>query len=136
VRVVAVILSFLLATVFEMAGSWLCLIPTQGMHGNERFILVFLGFSIAFAVVNALGAGLGLIPLLMIYDGKAWSRTVLGFMVGSVLAALCWAVLLELRPAISILMLIIAVVSPPIGGLIAFGRTQGKQRLVQAGHGQ
>ena len=139
-RLVAVIVSFLLATAFEMAGSWLCLVPSQGMKGNERFLLVFLGLSIAFAVVNALGAGLGLFPLLVVYDAKTWSRTVLGFVAGSVLAALCWSAEWELIPwaarppvLVPVVLVIVlgGVVGPPVGGLIAFIRLQRKRNRIQ-----
>jgi hypothetical protein len=127
--------SFLLATGFEAAGSFMCLIPTQGMHGNERFVLLLLGYSIAFVIVNAVGAGIGLFPIGIVYGAEVWGRTVLGFMAGSVLAALCISVELEAIPEahVSVLapfrlgMLLIGAVSPPAGGLaafIAFGRKQ------------
>jgi hypothetical protein len=98
VRSIAVVVSFLLATGFEAMGSFLCLIPTQGMHGNERFVLVFLSLSIAFAIVNAVGSGIGLVPIAIVYGISLWVRTVLGFMAGSVLAAFCISVELESIP--------------------------------------
>jgi hypothetical protein len=127
--------SFLLATGFEAAGSFMCLIPTQGMHGNERFVLLLLSYSIAFVIVNAVGAGIGLFPIGIVYGAEVWGRTVLGFMAGSVLAALCISVELEAIPEahVSVLapfrlgMLLIGALSPPAGGLaafIAFGRKQ------------
>ena len=127
-RLIAAVVSFLLATSFEAAGSFLCLIPTQGMHGNERFVLVFLSFSLAFVIVNAVGAGIGLFPIGMVYGDAVWGRTILGFMAGSVLAALCISVELEAIPAahVNVLapfrlgMLLVGVLSPPAGGLAAF----------------
>ncbi len=79
-------------------GSFVCLIPTQGMHGNERFVLVLLTFSSAFVIVNAVGAGIGLFPIGIVYGAEVWGRNVLGFMAGSILAALCISVELEAIP--------------------------------------
>jgi hypothetical protein len=128
VRSIAVVISFLLATGFEAAGAFVCLIPTQGMHGNERFVLVFLSCSTAFVIVNAVGAGIGLFPIGIVYGAEVWVRTVLGFMAGSVLAALCISVELEAIPQahVNVLapvrqaMLLVGAVSPPAGGLAAF----------------
>jgi hypothetical protein len=135
VRLIAAVVSFLLATCFEAAGSFVCLIPTQGMHGNERFVLVLLRFSIAFVIVNAVGAGIGLFPLGMIYGAEVWGRTVLGFMAGSVLAALCISVELEAVPEahenvlspFRLGMLVVGAVSPPAGGLATFIMFRRKQ---------
>ena len=131
-RVTVAILSFLLATGLEAAGSFLCLIPTQGMHGNEHFLLVFLGFSLAFLVVNLVGAGIGLVPLRFIYSGDAWRHAVLGFMAGSVLSALSLSIDLELIPEahanvlapVRLVSLLVGLVSPPAGGLLALRRRQ------------
>ena len=98
------------------------------MHGNERFVLVLLSFSIAFVIVNAVGAGIGLFPIRIIYGAEVWGRTVLGFMAGSVLAALCISVELEAIPEahVNVLapfrlgILLVGAVSPPAGGLAAF----------------
>jgi hypothetical protein len=128
VRLLAVVVSFLLAAGFEAAGSFVCLIPTQSLHGNERFVLVWLGVSIAFVIVNAVGAGIGLFPIGIVYGAEVWERTVLGFMAGSVLAALCISVELEAIPQayVNVLapfrlgMLVIGALSPPAGGLTAF----------------
>jgi hypothetical protein len=128
VRLIAAVVSFLLATGFEATGSFACLIPTQGMHGNERFVLVLLGFSIAFVIVNAVGAGIGLFPIGIVYGAEVWGRTALGFMAGSLLAALCISVELEAIPEaqVNVLahfrlgMLLVGAVSPPAGGLAAF----------------
>jgi len=75
VRLIAAVVSFLLATGFEAAGSFVCLIPTQGMHGNERFVLVLLGLSIAFVLVNAVGGGIGLFPIGIVYGAVDPRRT-------------------------------------------------------------
>jgi len=56
----------------------------------------------------------------MVYGGKAWSRTLLGFVTGSLVASLYFSTGLELMPQISFLTLLIAVASPSVGGLIAF----------------
>ena len=117
-----------MATGFEAAGSFACLIPTQGMHGSERFVFVLLGLSIAFVIVNAVGAGIGLFPIGIVYGAEVWGRTVLGFMAGSVLAALCISVELEAIPEAHVNvvapfrqgMLVIGAVSPLAGGLAAF----------------
>jgi hypothetical protein len=98
------------------------------MHGNERFVRVLLNFSIGFVVVNAVGAGIGLFPIGMVYGAGVWGRTVVGFMAGSVLAALCISVELEAIPEahVNVLvpfrlgMLLVGAVSPPAGGLAAF----------------
>jgi hypothetical protein len=126
-RSFAAIVAFLLATGLETAGSLACLIPTQGMHGNERFVLVFLSFSTAFVAVNAIGAGIGLFPLWIVCGVLEWRRAVLGFMAGSVLSALCISAELELIPEahanelgpFRLGMLLIGIVSPPVGGLVA-----------------
>ena len=138
-RSIAAVASFLLATGFEAAGSFACLIPTQGMHGNERFVLVWLSFSIAFVIVNAVGAGIGLFPIGMVYGAEIWGRTVLGFMAGSVMAALCISIELEAIPGaranmlapLGLAVLLVGAVSPPAGGLatfIVFRRKQGSTR--------
>lgn len=126
-RLLGAIVAFVLATGLEAAGSFACLIPTQGMHGKERFVLVFLGLACAFVAVNAIGAGIGLLPLQTIYGGVVWMRTLFGFMAGSVVSALCISAELELIPAahanvlapFRLLMLLVGIVSPPVGGLIA-----------------
>ncbi len=133
-------MSFLLATGIEAAGSFVCLIPTQGMHGNERFVLVVRSFSIAFVIVNAVGAGIGLFPLGIVYGAQVWGWTVLGFMTGSVLAALCISVELEAIPEahVNVLaplrlgMLLVGAVSPPAGGLAAFIVFRRKQNSTRA----
>jgi hypothetical protein len=136
VRLIVAILSFLLATGLEAAGSYFCLIPTQGMHGSERFWQVLLSLSLAFVVVNLVGAGIGLFPLGLVYGGDAWGHAVLGFMAGSVLFALSLCVELELIPEahtnvpgpIRFVSLLIGAVSPPAGGLIAFMTLRRRQR--------
>ncbi len=133
-------MSFPLATGIEAAGSFVCLIPTQGMHGNQRFVLVLLSFSIAFVIVNAVGAGIGLFPLGIVYGPQVWGWTVLGFMTGSVLAALCISVELEAIPEahVNVLapfrlgMLLVGAVSPPAGGLAAFIVFRRKQNSTRA----
>jgi hypothetical protein len=98
------------------------------MHGNERFVLVLLGFSIAFVIVNAVGTGIGLFPIGIVYGAELWGRTVLGFVGGSVLAAVCISVELEAIPEAHVnvlapfrlVMLLVGAVSPPAGGLAAF----------------
>ena len=138
-RLFAAVVSFLLATGFQAAGSFACLIPTQGMHGNEPFLLVLLGFSIGFVIVNAVGAGIGLFPIGIVYGAEVWRRTVLGFMAGSVLAAFCISVELVAIPEahVNVLapfrlgMLLVGAVSPPAGGLatfIVFRRKQNSTR--------
>jgi hypothetical protein len=120
--------SFLLATGLEAAGSFVCLLPAQGMHGNEPFVRVLLSFLIAFVLVNAVGAGIGLFPIGIVYGAEVWGRTVLGFMAGSVLAALCISIELETIPEahVNVLapvrlgMLLVGALSPPAGGLAAF----------------
>ena len=133
-------MSFLLATGFEAAGSFVCLIPRQRLRGNERFVLVWLGVSIAFVIVNAVGAGMGLFPIGIVYGVEVWGRTVLGFMAGSVLAALCISVELEAIPEahVNVLapfrlgMLLVGAVSPPAGGLAAFIVFRRKQNSTRA----
>jgi hypothetical protein len=132
VRLLVVILSFLLATGLEAVGSFFCLIPTQGMHGNEPFLKVFLYLSTALVVVNLVGAAIGLFPLGLVYDVGTWWRGVLGFMAGSILSALCLCVefLLIPRSHASVLIpvrmatLVIGALSPPAGGVIALRRRQ------------
>ena len=127
-RVIAAVVSFLLATGLEAAGSFACLIPTQSMHGNERFVFVLLCFSIAFVIVNAVGTGIGLFPIGIVYGAELWVRTVSGFMAGSVLAALCISIELEAIPKdyVNVLapfraaMLLVGALGPPAGGLAAF----------------
>ena len=109
------------------------------MHGNERFVLVWLSFSIAFVIVNAVGAGIGLFPIGMVYGAEIWGRTVLGFMAGSVMAALCISIELEAIPGaranmlapLRLAVLLVGAASPPAGGLatfIVFRRKQGSTR--------
>jgi hypothetical protein len=109
------------------------------MHGNERFVHVLLRFSIAFVIVNAVGAGIGLFPLGMIYGAEVWGRTVLGFMAGSVLAALCISVELAAIPEahenvlapFRLGMLVVGAVSPPAVGLAAFILFRRKQNITR-----
>lgn len=140
-RLIVAILSFLLATGLEVVGSFFCLIQTQGMHGNERFLLVLLGFSIGFALVNLVGAVIGLFPLGLAYGVDAWRHAVLGFVAGSIPFALSLSVELELIPEahanvlspIRLVSLLVGLVSPPAGGLIALIVFRKKQRDARAG---
>lgn len=133
-RVIVAILSFLLATGLEALGAFFCLNPTLGMHGNEPFLLVLLGVSIAFAVVNLVGAAIGLFPLGIVYGVEAWWHAVLGFVAGSIPFALSLCVELELIPEahalgpVRLVSLLVGAVSPPAGGLIAFIALQRRQR--------
>jgi uncharacterized membrane protein len=141
VRLIVAILSFLLATGLEAVGSFFCLIPTQGMHGNERFLPVFLGLSIAFVVVNLVGAAIGLFPLGIMYGVDAWWHAVLGFMAGSIPFALSLCVELELIPEayanvlgpVRLVSLLVGSAGPPAGGLIALIAFRRRQRAARGG---
>jgi len=77
------------------------------------------------SIVNAVGAGIGLFPVGIVYGAEVWGRTVLGFMAGSVSAALCISVELEAIPEahVNVLapfrlgMLLVGAVSPRLGAL-------------------
>jgi hypothetical protein len=136
VRVITAALSFLLATGLYGVVAVILLVPTQGMKGNEGFLRVFLVCATAFLVAN-IGAGIGLLPLAAVYGFDAWTHGLLGFMVGSVLAALAVAVnLAAIGPAgpypfpyglFFLLVLLVSLLSPPIGGLLAFIALRRKQ---------
>jgi hypothetical protein len=140
VRVIAAILAFLLATGLEAVGSFFCLYPTQGMHGNERFLPFFLSLSIAFALVNLFGAAIGLFPLGIVYGVEAWKHAVLGFVAGAVPFALTLSVELELIPVghtnvlgpVRLASLLVGAVSPPAVGLIALLSLLRRQREARA----
>jgi len=149
VRLTVAILSFLLATGLEGVGAFFCLTPTQGMHGNEPFLLVFLGLSIAVALVNLVGAAIGLFPLGIVYGVEAWRHAVLGFVAGSIPFALSLCVELELIPEahanvlgpVRLVSLLVGLVSPPAGGLIALIALRRRQRdarsaIMTAGNGR
>ena len=142
VRVITATLSFLLATGLYGVVAVILLIPTQGMKGNEGFLRVFLVCATAFLVAN-LGAGIGLLPLAAVHGFDAWTHSLLGFIVGSMLAALGVALNLAvigprgpypfLDSLFFLLVLLLSVLSPPIGGLLAFIALRRKQRRAQAG---
>jgi hypothetical protein len=142
VRVVTATLSFLLATGLYGVVAVILLIPTQGMKGNEGFLRMFFVCATAFLVAN-LGAALGLLPLGAMHGFDAWTHGLLGFMVGSVLAALGVAVYLAVigpggpytlpYDLFFLLVLLVSVLSPPIGGLLAFIALRRKQRRAGAG---
>jgi hypothetical protein len=142
VRVITSTLSFLLATGLYGVVTVILLIPTQGMKGNEGFLRVFLVCANAFLVAN-LGAGIGLVPLAAVHGFDAWTHGLLGFMVGSVLAALGVTVYLAVigpggpypfpYDLFFLLVLLVSALSPPIGGLLAFIALRRKQRRARAG---
>jgi hypothetical protein len=141
-RGITATLSFLLATGLYGVVTVILLIPTQGMKGNEGFLRVFLVCATAFLVAN-LGAGIGLIPLAAVHGFDAWAHGLVGFMVGSVLAALGLAVnLAVIGPGgpysfpyglFFLLVLLVSLLSPPIGGLLALISLRRKQRRARAG---
>ena len=142
VRVITATLSFLLATGLYGVVTVILLVPTQGMKGNEGFLRVFLVCATAFLIAN-LGAGIGLIPLAAVHGFDAWAHGLLGFMVGSVLAALGVAVYLAVigpggpypfpYALFFLLVLLVSLLSPPIGGLLALIALRRKQRRARAG---
>jgi hypothetical protein len=141
-RVITATLSFLLATGLYGVVAVILLIPTQGMNGNEGFLRVFLVCAHAFLVAN-LGAGIGLLPLAAVHGFDAWAHGLVGFMVGSVLAALGLAVNLAvigrggpypfLYGLFFLLVLVASLLSPPIGGLLALIALRRKRRGARAG---
>lgn len=98
------------------------------MNGHEGFLQVFLSYSMAFGVVSLVAAGIGLAPLTSVPG--AWRRGLLGFVAGSVFAALWLAFVLEgglmgligsraLAIAASALLFLVILLSPPVGGMLA-----------------
>jgi hypothetical protein len=144
VRVITATLSFLLATGLYGVVAVILLIPTQGMKGNEGFLRVFLVCAIAFLVAN-LGAGIGLIPLAAVHGFDAWAHGFVGFMVGSVLAAIGFAVYIAVIGSggpssfayglCFLLLLLVSILSPPIGGLLSLIALRRKQRRARVGEG-
>jgi hypothetical protein len=139
VRLIVTILSFLPASGLELVGSFFSLIPSQGMHGNERFLLVLLYLLIALVLVNLVGAAIGLFPLGIVYGVDTWWRTVLGFVAGSIVFAISLSVEFELIPdigasviaplrLINLLVGLVGLLSPPAGGLIALIAFRRRQR--------
>ena len=128
VRVITATLSFLVATGLYGVVAVILLIPTQGMKGNEGFLRAFLVCATAFLVAN-LGAGIGLVPLAAVHGFDAWAHGLVGFMAGSVLAALGVALSLAVigpggpypfpYSLFFLLVLLASILSPPIGGLLA-----------------
>lgn len=142
-RLIVTILSFLLATGLEAVGAFFGLIPSQGMHGNEPVLPVFLYLLVVLGVVNLVGAAIGLFPLGIMYGVDAWWRAVLGFVAGSILFAISLSVEFALIPetganvftAVRLAYLLVGLVSPPVGGLIAFMALRRRQRDARVGMG-
>jgi hypothetical protein len=142
VRVITATLSFLVATGLYGVVAVILLIPTQGMKGNEGFLRVFFVCANAFLVAN-LGAGVGLLPLAVVHGFDAWTHGLFGFLVGSVLAALGVAMnLAVIGPGgpypfpyglFFLPVLLVSILSPPIGGLLALNALRRKQRRARAG---
>jgi hypothetical protein len=109
-------IGFLLASVFACAASLLCLVGTQGLHGNEPFFSLFLPFWVILTLTNGIPAALGLVPVGVKRGPGAWRAAMLGFLAGALIQALLVATFLINLPALLI---------PPIGGGLALFLYQG-----------
>ena len=119
-RLTAVIAGYLPRHGLEVGGVLDLAVLTQGMHGNDHFFSRVPRALDRFCLSECRWCGNRSHSSPMVYGGKAWSRTLLGFVTGSLVASLYFSTGLELMPQISFLTLLIAVASPSVGGLIAF----------------
>src|SRR5690349_90828 len=84
-----------LTTALALGGSFVGLIGTQGLHGDEPFLKVFLFVAGVLVVVNGVAAAVGMLPVLLVGAARSYRAAIVAAMAGGLVAALLFTTGME-----------------------------------------
>jgi hypothetical protein len=90
-KLAACVAGLVFTAILAVPGSFIGLIGTQGMHGTEPFVEIWLFVAGVLLVVNGLAATVGMFPVALWAGTRFYKAAIIGSVLGALPAGLIFA---------------------------------------------